>query len=123
MATPCSIRMELPTGESKSVYCHWDGYPGHTGRILSECYNTTEKVRELLELGSLSVLGKKVKPDAGDNHSFENPTEGVTIAFHRDRGDDLHTADVGTGYAYNYKWDGKIWSRSYSCTIWKTLKY
>lgn len=42
------------------VYCHWDGYPSHNGKILLENYTTEEKVLELLEKGDLSCLGEEI---------------------------------------------------------------
>ena len=35
----------------KSVYCHYDGYPKHVGKILVEHYNSSESV-EFLTQGS-----------------------------------------------------------------------
>jgi hypothetical protein len=37
----------------KAIYCHWDGYPEHNGKILVANYNTQEKIKKL---GSKSTL-------------------------------------------------------------------
>ena len=49
----------------KSVYCHWDGYLSHNGRILLENYDSP-KANHLVALGDLSSLGKVI----GEAHPF-----------------------------------------------------
>ena len=109
MSTRSTIRMVLPTGEcSKVSYCHWDGYPSNMLPLLTENYDTIEKVKELINLGNLSYLGKRVKPAEGEAHSFESPAPDVTVAYHRDRDEDLKwTTDKEQ---YNYKFDGEKWT-------------
>ena len=74
MATRSRIAIENQDGTIKSIYCHWDGYVSHNGRMLFNHYDN-EKLEKLIELGDISVLGESIKD---------------TIAFHRDRGEDLH---------------------------------
>ena len=50
----------------KSVYCHWDGYLEHNGRILAESYDSA-KANHLVALGDLSSLGT----DIGEKHDFD----------------------------------------------------
>ena len=57
MATRSTIAIRNEDGTVTGIYCHWDGYIDHNGRILVENYNTEEQARELLALGNLSVLG------------------------------------------------------------------
>ena len=54
--------------KAKTVYCHWDGYLDHNGRILLEHYNSA-KANNLVALGDLSSLGT----DIGEKHPFDNP--------------------------------------------------
>lgn len=68
------------------VYCHYDGSISHNGKILCQYYNNINKIKELVELGSLSCLEKNIYPTK--EHSFDKPQDNVTIAYHRDRGDD-----------------------------------
>lgn len=75
-------------GVIRYIYNHFDGYPRHLGIILSEYYNTEEKVRELIELGDVSCVYKRVKPNKGEKHSFEHPVRDVTVAYCRDRGEE-----------------------------------
>ena len=49
----------------KSVYCHWDGYLEHNGRILQKHYNSA-KANNLVALGDLSSLGTQI----GEKHPF-----------------------------------------------------
>jgi len=71
MATRSTIAIRNADNTVTAIYCHWDGYLSHNGKILFENYNTEEKVRELIALGDLSVLG----PEIGTKHSFDNPHE------------------------------------------------
>ena len=66
MATRSTIGILNTDGSVTAVYCHWDGYPEHNGKILIENYTTEEKVRELIGLGSISSLGAKI----GEQHPF-----------------------------------------------------
>ena len=79
----------------KSVYCHWDGYLEHNGRILQEHYDSA-KANNLVALGDISSLGIVI----GDQHPFspfESPDAkeaheaaakaGWTTFYGRDRGE------------------------------------
>lgn len=93
MATRSRIGMEMADGSVKSIYCHWDGYPSHNGSILIENYKDRKKVEALIELGSISSLSENVVPEGGE-HSFASPQEGVTVAYHRDRGEKKQPARI-----------------------------
>jgi hypothetical protein len=47
--------MKTPNGY-KAIFCHWDGYPEHVGKMLKEHYNTPKKVEELISLGDIDCL-------------------------------------------------------------------
>ena len=49
----------------KTVYCHWDGYLSHNGRILQERYDSP-KANNLVALGNISSL----QPNIGEKHPF-----------------------------------------------------
>jgi hypothetical protein len=89
MATRSKIAIEDQDGTVRSIYCHWDGYPSHHGPILLENYTTQEKVESLIALGSISSLAPETEIPEGVEHNFENATEGIVVAYHRDRGEDL----------------------------------
>ena len=71
----------------KGVYCHWDGYIDHNGRILLEHYNSA-KANNLVALGDISSLGAEI----GEKHQFGVNDELVksnnwTTFYGRDRGE------------------------------------
>ena len=89
MATRSRIAIEDQTGKVRSIYCHWDGYPAGNGRRLLDHFQTQEKVESLIALGSLSSLNENVEIPEGVTHNFDNPADGIVVAYHRDRGEDL----------------------------------
>lgn len=89
MATRCRIAIEKEDGEVTSIYCHNDGYPDYVGKILLEDYTDRKKVEDLIDLGDISILGKHVLP-LGEGHSYENPQDDVTVAYHRDRDEEFY---------------------------------
>ena len=56
MGTRSRIGIEMPDHTVVSVYCHWDGYVEHNGRILVQHYQNREDVQELIDGGSMSCL-------------------------------------------------------------------
>jgi hypothetical protein len=50
----------------KVVYCHWDGYLAHNGKILSEHYADSAKANNLVAQGDISSLGAEI----GEQHAF-----------------------------------------------------
>lgn len=90
MATRCNIGMMLPDGNIKKVYCHNDG--DGAGEILSRYYYEKEKVEELINLGNMSSLGYLITTE--EPHSFNNPVNGVTVYYGRDRGDQEEEAEI-----------------------------
>ena len=80
----------------KSIYCHYDGYLEHNGRILQEYYNSA-KANNLVALGDLSCL----RPSIGEKHAFSQfeleemdreefvrTTEDWCTFYGRDRGEE-----------------------------------
>jgi hypothetical protein len=117
MATRSRIAIENPDNTVTSIYCHFDGYLSNNGEILQNHYTDRDKVEELIALGDISFLRENV--ESTDNHNFNNPQEGVTVAYHRDRGKDfsqLQHKDVEdffddglqyTQFAYLFTLDGQ----------------
>ena len=56
MSTRSRIGIENENGRVSSIYCHWDGYPEYVGKVLKENYSDRDKVKQLLELGDISIL-------------------------------------------------------------------
>jgi hypothetical protein len=119
MSTRSTISIVQKNGKVKSIYCRWDGYVSHNGKILFEHYNTEDKVKELVSLGALNSLRDNIKPTNNEPHSFDSPQENVVVAYYRDRGEDLmkHEFDSiesfyknGDFQEYNYIFKDGKWS-------------
>lgn len=87
MSTRCRIGITYDNNEVKSIYCHHDGYPQYMIPMLTEHYDTKEKVEELMDLGDLSCLEANINPTIA-SHSFDHPEDNVCVAYCRDRGED-----------------------------------
>jgi len=74
MTTRSRIAIENQDGTVTSIYCHWDGYLSGVGKTLFEHYDR-EKTEKLMELGDISALDESTES---------------TIAYHRDRNEDLN---------------------------------
>ena len=81
MGTRSTIALEFADGTVQQVYCHWDGYLEHNGKILQEHYSDPFKLRELIDLGDLSSLA----PNIGTQHSFGDRVDGECTFYGRDR--------------------------------------
>ena len=81
MSTRSNIAKVIAPGQYKMIYCHWDGYPSHNGKILLEHYQDDAKIDFLLALGDISMLA----PEIGEKHDVR--MEGWITAYGRDRGE------------------------------------
>ena len=66
MGTRSTIALEFADGTVEQVYCHWDGYLEHNGQILFQYYSDPFKLRDLIDMGDMSSLGKVI----GEAHPF-----------------------------------------------------
>lgn len=111
MSTNSLIFQEQQDGTLKGIYCHYDGYLQYNGVILSESYSDPKKVAKLLELGNLSSLGEELEASEAvrlygnyyyisdefkalsdeEQERLKNEAQSgkYTIAYHRDRGEEL----------------------------------
>jgi len=71
----------------KSIYVHWDSYLDYVGRILLNHYDSA-KANHLVALGNISSLDKNVEIPEGVEHTFDNPANGITSFYGRDRGEE-----------------------------------
>jgi len=98
MATRSTIALEYADGTVHQVYCHWDGYLEHNGKMLLEHYSNPFILRDLIDLGGLSSL----RPTIGTKHAFSQfelraeevagfklLTENMCTFYARDRGERL----------------------------------
>jgi len=96
MATRSTISLEFADGTIGQVYCHWDGYLSHNGKMLMEYYSNPFILRDLIDLGDISSL----RPSIGTKHPFSQFDNGMsteefnalyqdmTTFYGRDRGED-----------------------------------
>jgi hypothetical protein len=78
MGTRSTIALEFADGTVQQVYCHWDGYLQHNGRLLLQHWSDPFKLRDLIDLGDMSKLGAEI----GEQHSFHNPHPFGTPEFY-----------------------------------------
>ena len=133
MGTRSRIGIVNTNGSILSIYCHWDGYLSHNGKILNEHYTDEAKIRKLMKLGDLSSLGAEI----GVKHPFDPPMFGTTAfeehekkynnmcpAYGRDRGEKDVNAKTSSsikdweklGEEFNYlfaegQWTVSFWDR------------
>ena len=115
MATRSNIAYKTAEGKIRSVYCHWDGYPEHNGKILMDHYTDQAKIEALVALGSISSLGAEL----GEKQDFDDRStqkDDWTLAYHRDRGEELHVSEyadipswINDMEEYAYLWNGQEW--------------
>jgi hypothetical protein len=77
MGTRSTIALEFADGTVEQVYCHWDGYLEHNGKILLENYSDPFKLRKLIDNGDISSLGTEI----GSKHPFSPHGEGAQAAY------------------------------------------
>ena len=127
MSTRSNIGILNQDGTVTYIYCHFDGYLEHNGLLLSGHYTTEGKVRMLMELGDLSVLGSEI----GEKQNFEDRAKGCCLAYGRDRGEDGteartipysdYTKEHFEEYVYLFT-PGKGWEvRQYGVNYWMDL--
>jgi hypothetical protein len=94
MATRSTIALEYADGTVGQVYCHWDGYLENNGMLLYKNYSNAFILRDLLDMGDISSLGKIVgtkhpfSPFEGDKAAHEAAVAaGATTFYGRDRGE------------------------------------
>lgn len=116
MGTRSDIIVKRQDGKYARIYCHWDGYVSHNGKILFEHYGTQAKAEALVFGGDLSSLSEKCTKPKG--HSFNSVVPGHCVYYGRDRGEKGTEAQVfstlraawpqDSGTEFTYVWqDGK----------------
>jgi|TARA_R110000850_G_scaffold85180_4_gene183087 hypothetical protein len=108
MSTRSFIGLEATDGTVAYIYCHWDGYLAHNGRMLQDNYTTVDQVNALLDQGDASALGRTVADSV-----FYTRDKG------EDRGENLASIDpsreefgqdLGDCTAYLFSTDMNSWT-------------
>jgi hypothetical protein len=112
MATRSAIGVAVGD-EIHSIYCHWDGYLSHVGKILNTHYDR-ERSLALINRGDLSVLGPEIdgapSRDACVFYSPQPPN--TTFGFMTWRSDQEFVQHYRTWqceYFYILGWDDQWW--------------
>ena len=111
MATRSTIAVQHTDGTISQIYCHFDGYLEHNGRLLVDNYNDLELAEELVSLGDMSVL----------RHSISS-----SVFYARDRGETETAPTLFASYKdysknyldqdYNYVFKDGQWFVNYCDT-------
>ena len=72
MSTRSVIGIMNNDNSVNSVYCHFDGYPEHTGYFLKKFFDTTEKVQNLISNGDISSLVSSKNWEREENPTINN---------------------------------------------------
>jgi len=127
MGTRSDIIVQRQDGKYARIYCHWDGYIDHNGKILYAHYNSQELAEKLTQLGDLSVLAPRANKPKG--HTFDTPKKGYCIAYGRDRGEkdvDATVVDTlaeawpeqDTWTEFTYVWSRELGGKDFENGAW-----
>lgn len=99
MGTRSFISIKHKDNTYSGVYCHWDGYPEHNGKILLEDYQDRAKVVDLIDGGDISSLKTNTTWESTfKDDSYTNTRESQPL-YYSERGDD----DVDPRHFKTYK--------------------
>ena len=106
MATRSFIGKLNKDNSITGIYCHWDGYPEHAGRILIDNYLTEQQVDQLLALGDLSCID----PALDKCESYASRGEkGVEAKSYKDL-QAFYEAGRGSWVEYFYVFNYDFWA-------------
>ena len=74
----------LAAGQGAAVHVNFDG----TGRNVEVAFF----VLMPFDACDISSLGERIAPNLEEEHTFKNRVKGVTVAYHRDRGEPMTAA-------------------------------
>lgn len=117
MSTQCGIAIKTEKGY-ETIYVHSDGYPEYMWPMLTESYNSEELAAKLVGMGDASFIDKQLAPTPGIIHSFGARQHGVSVFYHRDRGENWNDVapavyekkDIFNGFYYSYIWEDGRWN-------------
>jgi hypothetical protein len=107
MGTRSTIALEFADGTVQQVYCHWDGYLEHNGKILAEHYSDPFKLRDLIDLGAFSSLCATVE---ATRETAYHSSRGEELCINKFKDiEDYYKECQGEEYDYilSMNWEGK----------------
>lgn len=106
MGTRSAIGFAEFDGSVRAIYCHYDGYLEHNGRILNEYYDSIEAVEELLDMGDVVSLESTL--DGCKFFARDNKAKNVDAQDFKDVSEFFeHYSNMGCEYFYLF--DGEQW--------------
>ena len=106
MSTHAAIGIRLNDGRIKAIYCHFDGYVQHIGKMLTTHFNSMEKAVELVNEGEL----RSVDVDKDGNVELEHFVEDFEkreIEYY-DTMEDMLNAFRNSDREFIYLWDDEF---------------
>ena len=101
MSTRCRIAIQNKDQSYNSIYCHFDGYPQHTGKLLAQYWTNIENVSSLINSGDVSVLDRSYQKTKFYSREYNTAITQALIA--KDLDELLQqTQDCGGEYVYAY---------------------
>lgn len=130
MATRSLIGIKNKNNSIDYIYCHFDGYVTSVGRKLIDFYKDEKTIRQLLDLGDLSVLGYTPVADENawkDYFADKDPNLCITYRTRGEKDVDFKTCgdlsnyieagnDHGVDYIYLFDTKENKWVYVYLLT-------
>ena len=114
MSTRSLIGMLLPSNHVQYIYCHWDGYLSHNGKLLLNHYNDLIKVSDLIDLSDIKSLEKDIE----DIETFEDLIDDTMYLAKSE--EDFLNKNHGSDYKYLFK-DNQWYYASFKDNKFKKL--
>lgn len=106
MGTRSAIGFAEFDGSVRAIYCHYDGYLEHNGRILNEYYNSIEALEELLDMGDVVSLESTL--DGCKFFGRDNKAKNIDAQDFKDVSEFFeHYSNMDCEYFYLF--DGEQW--------------
>ena len=99
MGTSATISMDV-NNKVKAIYCHFDGYPNHTGVTLKRFYTNDKLIKELIDGGPCSFLDKNINEIERSNNNKLYVSYNTLEEMYRKRSET----------SYYYHWDSHQWN-------------
>ena len=106
MSTRSMIAVQDADGVCYAVYCHFDGYVSHMGKMLTTYFNDDENAADLVNEGELRSIDISAENEVVLEH-FEEEFEKREIEYY-DTVVDMLNAFQNSDREYLYIWDDVI---------------
>lgn len=135
MGTNSYIFYEESPSNLQGIYCNFDGNLNGVGITLYRHYQNIEKIKQLINLGSISSLDKECDRNPQyqimSSYNTEQRHNGYTFAYHRDRKDPIdenqsilkNNMNELENYLHVYLWRNNEWlTFNYEKKQWNSLR-